>query len=104
MAYFLVLLHPVPGAGSLPDHEPFIDWLDGMNLVLLGGDLEPPAGGADAAYVLSCGSEAQAHELVAADPLVTSGCMRPEVVEWRLVGVNPDAVEPALRRRLGGAS
>jgi uncharacterized protein YciI len=96
--YYLVLLHPVPGSGDRPDHEPFVDWLDTMNLVLLGGDFEPAASGAEAAYVLSCASKPDAHELVAADPLVSSGCMRADVVEWHLVGVDPEAVGQELRR------
>jgi uncharacterized protein YciI len=96
VAYFLVLLHPVAGSTDPPDHEPFVDSLLARNLVLLGGDLVPAAGGAEAAYVLSCSSLEEARALVAEDPLVTSSSMRPEVVEWELVGVNPQAIEPSL--------
>ena len=96
MPYFLVLLQPVAGAGTSPDHEPFVDWLLARNLVLLGGELEPPSSGVDAAYVLSCASLDEARDLVARDPLVSSGCMLADVVEWQLVGVNPTAVEPEL--------
>ena len=101
MPYFLVLLHPVAGAADPPDHEPFVDWLHSLNLVVLGGELDPPALGAEAAYVLSCGSLADARELVASDPLVSSGCMRADLVEWQLVGLNPAAVESELLWRPG---
>jgi hypothetical protein len=95
--YYLVLLQPVAGAGPSPDHEPFIDWLLARNLVLVGGELDPPPFEVEAAYVLSCGSFDEAQDLVARDPLVSSGCMLADVVEWRLVGLNPAAVEPELR-------
>jgi hypothetical protein len=97
--YYLVLLQPVAGAGPPPDHEPFVDWLLARNLVLLGGDLEPAPLGVEAAYVLSCGSSDEARDLVSRDPLVASGCMRVDVVEWQLVGVNPDAIERELLLR-----
>jgi uncharacterized protein YciI len=96
LAYFLVLLHPVAGSTDPPDHEPFVDSLVARNLVLLGGDLVPSAGGAEAAYVLSCASLEDARKLVAEDPLVSSSSMRAEIVEWELVGVNPQAIEPSL--------
>ena len=96
MPYYLVLLQPVAGAGPSPDHEPFVDWLLARNLVLLGGELAPPPLGVEAAYVLSCSSYDQALDLVAREPRVSSGCMRADVVEWQLVGVNPDAVEREL--------
>lgn len=96
MPQYLVLLQPVAGAGPQPDHEPFVDWLIARNLVVLGGDLAPPPLGVEAAYVLSCASLTEAHDIVARDPLVSSGCMRVDVVEWQLVGVNPDAVEREL--------
>ena len=67
--------------------------------MLLGGDFEPHARGAEAAYVLSCASRDEALGLVTEDPFVSSGRMRAEVVEWQVVGVSPDAVEPKLRQR-----
>jgi len=96
LAYFLVLLQKTAGAADPPEHEPFVDSLVARNLVLLGGDLLPPAHGTEAAYVLFCGSLDEARGIVAEDPLVSSGAMRAEVVEWELVGVNPAAVEPSL--------
>ena len=57
---------------------------------------QPPPLGVEAAYVLSCASLTEAHDIVAREPLVSSGCMRVDVVEWQLVGVNPDAVEREL--------
>ncbi len=104
MPYFLVLLHPVAGAEEEPpEHEPFIDWLDSLSLVVLGAELDAPALGAEVAYVLSCGSLADAQELVVSDPLVSSGYMRADVVEWQVVGLNPAAVEPGLLSRPSGA-
>ena len=91
-----MLLYPAEVHRDLPDHEPFIDSLVERNLVVLGGELEPPASEATVAYVLSCSSELEASVLTASDPLVSTGCMRAEVVEWQLVGFNPDAVDPKL--------
>jgi hypothetical protein len=96
LRYFLVLIHPVAGAGEPADHEPHVDSLVARKLVLLGGDLEPRAHGADAADVLHCGTAAEARRLAAEDPLFSSGYATAEVVEWKLVGVNPDAIEPSL--------
>jgi hypothetical protein len=45
------------------------------------------------AYVLRCASRAEARATTAADPLVAAGAIRCDVVEWQLVGVNPDAVD-----------
>jgi YCII-related domain len=101
LPYFLVVLQPVAGAVEPPDHEPFVDSLVARNLVLLGGVLEPPLGGADGAYVLSCASIDEARRLAAEDPLVSSGSTRADVVEWQLVGINPEAVDPALELRPG---
>ena len=45
------------------------------------------------AYLLSCGSLQEAREIAESDPLVGGNAVRCEVVEWELVGVNPDAVD-----------
>jgi uncharacterized protein YciI len=101
LPYFLVLLQPVAGAAEPPEHEPYVDSLVSRNVVLLGGDLEPRVAGADGAYVLHCSTLADARRIAGEDPLVTSGSSRAEVVEWQLVGINPDAIEPALVLRPG---
>ena len=101
MPYFLVLLQPVAGGADPPEHEPFTDSLLARNLILLGGGLDLPLAGADAAYVLACGSLPEAREIVAGDPLVTSGSRRAEVVEWELVGINPEAIDAELVLRPG---
>lgn len=70
--YYLVLLQPGE-ASSGPrldtEHEVFIDDLIRRNQILLGGNLLPrsdlPAG-----YLLACGSQEQAQELVEGDPYV----------------------------------
>jgi uncharacterized protein YciI len=65
-------------------------------LVLLGGSFARPVGDADAAYVLRCESVEDAEAVVAEDPLVRAGAARQECVEWRLVGIDPDLVDPEL--------
>jgi uncharacterized protein YciI len=97
--YFLVLLTDRADAPAQPpDHEPFVDSLVERGLVLLGGPLEP--GGA--AYVLRCGSLAEARAVVAEDPLVTSGAVTATVAPWDLVGIDPRLVDPDLV--VGGGS
>jgi uncharacterized protein YciI len=104
LGYFLVFLQPVAGAKEGPEHEPYVDWLVARNLVLLGGDFEPAVGAADAAYVLRCDTLDEARRIAAEDPLVASGSATAEVVEWQLVGINPDAIEPSLELRPGDIS
>jgi uncharacterized protein YciI len=92
----LVLM--VPGTTPWDDeldqaHERFIDDLDRANKVVLGGAWKPPAERFVAAYVLSCESLEEARELAKSDPLARADAIRCEVVEWELVGVNPDAVD-----------
>jgi hypothetical protein len=49
-----------------------------------------------AAYVLRCGSVEEAREIVATDPFVSNDVARPEPVVWELVGINPEAIDPAV--------
>jgi uncharacterized protein YciI len=92
----LVLLAP-SGLGSADeladDHERFIDELIAQHRVVLGGDWDPPVAGFEAAYLLGCSSLDEARAIAGSDPLVRGGSMRFEVVEWGLVGVDPDAVD-----------
>jgi hypothetical protein len=74
-------------------HERFIDELDRAAKVVLGGGLKPAGEPYHGAYVLSCGSLDEAREIASSDPLVRAGAIRCEVLEWELVGVNPDAVD-----------
>jgi hypothetical protein len=92
----LVLM--APGTAAVTDavdrdHERFVDELDKANGVVLGGALKPPGDPYHGAYVLSCGSLDEARAIAASDPLVRSGAVCCEVLEWELVGVNPDAVD-----------
>jgi uncharacterized protein YciI len=93
----LILLSPggrSPADGELQaEHERFIDGLDHANKVVLGGGLTPTAGGFEGAYLVSCASLDEARAIAATDPLVRAGAFRSDVVEWELVGVNPDAVD-----------
>jgi uncharacterized protein YciI len=74
-------------------HVRFIDDLDQANKVVLGGAWKPPTDRFEGAYLLSCESLEEAREIAGSDPLVRSDAIRYEVVEWELVGVNPDAVD-----------
>lgn len=74
-------------------HEAFIDELDRQNRVILGGGWEPPTDGFVGAYLLRCDSLQEAQRIARADPFVRSGAARCEVVEWVLVGINPQAVD-----------
>jgi uncharacterized protein YciI len=93
----LVLMAPGPAYESAPalqeQHVAFIDGLDKEGTIVLGGGWSQPAGGFVSAYLLSCGTLEQAREIAASDPLVRGDAIRCEVVEWELVGVNPDAVD-----------
>ena len=93
----LVLLAPSgtrSAEGELDDdHERFIDGLIAQHRVVLGGDWKPPVAGFEAGYLLSCGSLDEARDIAESDPLVRGRSMRFEVVEWELVGVDPDAVD-----------
>jgi uncharacterized protein YciI len=75
-----------------PAHERFISNLIKRNVILLGGELEEPVG--EAAYVLRRTLE-EARAIADADPFVEHDVMRPACVEWRLVGINPDAIDDA---------
>jgi hypothetical protein len=95
--YVLVTLLEGPHFGEIEvDHEPFIDSLVAEHLVLLGGDLADSEQGMRAAYVLRCDDLAAGESIVATDPLVTSGVMRPELAEWQLVGIDLAAVDDDL--------
>jgi uncharacterized protein YciI len=76
------------------EHEQFIDSLIERNLVLLGGAFAAPVGDANAAYLLRCGSVEEARAIAAEDPYVRGQVASPECVEWELVGINPDAIDP----------
>jgi hypothetical protein len=95
--YFLVLIHdPSDGpAGTVPEHEPFIDSLIRRNAVLLGGhfpqSLQP---GVRAAYLLRCETLSEARAIAAEDPAATAG--RVSVWPWELVAINTAAIDEQL--------
>lgn len=85
---------PASAADALQaKHVRFIDDLDQANKVVLGGAWKPPHGPVRGAYVLSCESLHEARAIAESDPLARADAIRCEVVEWELVGVNPDAVD-----------
>jgi len=81
------------GQGLQAEHERFIDGLIARKRIVLGGDWKPPVAGFEAAYLLSCTTLDEARQIAASDPFVRGDAMRCEVVEWQLVGVDPDAVD-----------
>lgn len=99
MNYFLVLLSKTSdvavGEAEADSHERFIDSLIARNAVLLGGPLRGPVDGFSAAYVLAAQDGDAAAALAREDPLVTHGLVTCQVVEWRLVGINTAAIDPA---------
>lgn len=101
VTYFLVLLRPVRNeAASEPPwqaHVAYIDTMVSHGVVLLGGDLDPPVSGADAAYLLHTSTREEAETWADNDPVVRHGHYIPEVVEWHLVGIAPNAIHPALK-------
>jgi hypothetical protein len=100
MRYVLVILRGGEEVGEEPlhssEHERFIDSLIGDNAVLLGGPFATSVDDAGAAYVLRCRDVEEARAIAARDPLVIHGVVRPQFVEWELVGVNPAAIEPSV--------
>jgi uncharacterized protein YciI len=97
--YVLVLFREGASQGQLEAHagahRDFVTSLVRRNVVVLGGDFAEPISDAHAAYLLHCESIAAAHETIAEDPFFAHGVLEPRLVEWRLVGVNPDAVDPS---------
>jgi uncharacterized protein YciI len=97
MPYVLVILRRGGHADDEPAHaqahEDFIDSLIRRNLVLLGGGFAEPTNDAEGAYLLRCSGIEEAREIVATDPYVVHGVVRPECVVWELVGINPDAID-----------
>ncbi len=87
--------HPGPPKAD-ERHEPFIDDLIRQNRVLLGGDWSETAGPFGAAYLLYCESLEEARAVVNRDPLVQVGVYEPTLIEWHLVGINPEAIDNDL--------
>jgi uncharacterized protein YciI len=78
------------------DHKKFIDSLIDRNVVLLGGGFaEPIDGDAHAAYVLRCNGLDEARRIAESDPFVANSVLQAELTEWQLVGINPEAIDPA---------
>ena len=81
------------GEAAQADHERFIDRLIEQKRIVLGGDWKPPVAGFEAAYLIRSDSLDEARQIAASDPFISSGAMRFDVVEWELVGVDPEAVD-----------
>jgi hypothetical protein len=97
MPYVLVLLREGSNLKDEPvhaaAHERFISSLIRRNLVLIGGGLDDAVDDVYAAYVLRCGGVEEASAIAAEDPFVVNDVVRPQCVEWNVVGVNPDAID-----------
>jgi uncharacterized protein YciI len=100
MGYFLVALRDGPANADEPRHADahveFIDSLIERRLVFLGGDLSEPIDGIGGAYLLRCDSLEEARAIATDDPYTVHGVCEPEVVEWRLVGIDPTLIDPSL--------
>jgi uncharacterized protein YciI len=77
-------------------HRDFVTSLIRRNLVLLGGDFATQVGEFHAAYLIRCSSLEEARGVIAEDPFFSEDVLEPLLTEWKLVGVNPDAVDPGL--------
>jgi len=101
VTYFLVLLRAEPGRETAEPpwsaHVAFIDSMVALDVVLLGGEFGSSVAGAEAAYLLHTSTRQEAEAWAHKDPLVLHRYYVPEVVEWRLVGVAPGAINPVLR-------
>jgi uncharacterized protein YciI len=75
------------------EHEAFIDALIRRNQILLGGPWDPAAGPFRAAYLLRCASLEEARAITLADPVFRDHVYEAEIVEWSLVGINPQAID-----------
>ena len=97
MPYVLVILRGGGNADSeqfyAPAHDRFVSSLIKRNVVLLGGRFAMAVEDAYAAYVLRCSGVDEARRIAAEDPFVVHDVVRPDCVEWELVGVNPDAID-----------
>jgi uncharacterized protein YciI len=98
--YVLVILGPGENEDAYrvydSAHREFIEDLIRQNQILLGGAFATAVGDVDAAYVLRTGTVEAAQAIADADPFVVNGVCRRECREWKLVGINPDAVDDAL--------
>jgi uncharacterized protein YciI len=98
--YLLVMLSPArrekEPAEMTQRHVKFITELIRRNRILLGGGLEDSAKPRRAAYLLNVSSLKEGRSLVLADPFVQEGAYSATVVEWKLVGINPDSIDQAL--------
>ena len=77
-------------------HVKFITGLIRRNKILLGGGLEDSANPRRAAYLLKVVSLEEGRSLAFEAPFVREGAYAASVVEWKLVGINPDAIDQAL--------
>lgn len=100
MGYFLVVLKAGPASDEERHHADahvgFIDSLIERRLVFLGGDFSTPVETIGAAYLLRCDSIEEAQAIAAEDPYSTHGVCETETVEWHLVGIDPDLIDPNL--------
>ncbi|HEY2394756.1 MAG TPA: YciI family protein [Rudaea sp.] len=78
---YLVIAPRTPGfdASVIDPHQRFLDELRSQGLLELTGPFTDKSGGA---YLLSAASLAEAHAIVARDPLSTSGASALSVYEW----------------------
>lgn len=99
MPYALVLLLPGPRFDArprvAPRHRAFMEALIARGVVLCGGPLDGP-GEAFGAYVLRCPGPTEGARVAAEDPYVREGVCVAKTRAWKLVGIDPRAIEPGL--------
>ena len=105
--YALVLLKPRPATRATArlddEHEAFITDLTRSNRILLGGEWTSHQGSVAAAYLLRVASLDEAAAVAEDDPLVRARAYEADIVQWDLVGINPEAIEADLVLRPGAA-
>ena len=98
--YVLVMLSPEgrhkEPAEMTERHVKFITRLIRRNKILLGGGLDDSANPRRAAYLLKVASLEEGRSLAFEDPFVGESAYAASVVEWKLVGINPDAIDPEI--------
>lgn len=100
MIYALAVFSPgprfPPNAALDEEHVTFITGLARDHAILLGGNFHRPLERFAFAYVLRCGSLEEATATVEREPYVREGTYVSEIVEWKLVGIDPDAIDKSL--------
>jgi uncharacterized protein YciI len=98
--YFLVLLEASANRQQeekyRAQHMEFIDSMIEQNKVLLGGSLGTGLKEMEGAYLLNVRTYAQAEAWVLKDPYVEHNIYTTHIIQWDLVGIDKNAIDPLL--------